>query len=227
VLSFDMPGVGSEPLPEGLRFGTGDALERSDLDAWREAGAASGLARVDGLGWNAFVVATDSHGAPTAVRIAAKRPGVVLGLALGHASLSHSTEGDRAPMRGEVWAAFGQLAKQGSDAFVRYGLAQMTRGGVDEDLAAEMIARFPNMDAVAAMVDALGREPEPIGELLDGLNLPLLLAKHEGCLGRTDEGFEDIVAAFPQAATVICPQQCSTSPSFAEALREFCAAVGE
>lgn len=146
----------------------------------------------------------------------------VIGLALGHASLSSDTEGDRAPMRGEVWEAFGQLARQGKEEFVRYGLAQMTRGGIDENLADEMIERFQDMDLVAAMVDALGRESEPIGDTLAALDLPLLLAKHEGCLGRTDEGFEDIVAAFPDARTAICPETCSSSPTFAAALRRFC-----
>lgn len=196
-------------------------IERAELERWREVGTEYAMAEVDRRGWDRFVVATDSHGAPTAVRIAARKRDSVLGLALGHASLSHATEGDRAPMRGEVWAAFGQLASQGREEFVRHGLAQMTRGGVNEDVASEMIDRFANMDAVAAMVEVLGREPEPVGEFLAELDLPLLLAKHEGCLGRTDEGFDDIVATFPDAATVICPEQCSSSPAFAHALREF------
>jgi hypothetical protein len=55
--------------------------------------------------------------------------------------------------------------------------------------------------------------------------MPLLLAKHEGCLGSTDEGFEDIVAAFPEAETVICPEACSSSPAFADAIRRFCERV--
>jgi hypothetical protein len=97
----------------------------------------------------------------------------------------------------------------------------MTRGAISEELAQQMLARFPDMDLVSAMVEALGREPEPIGEDLAALGVPLLLAKHEGCLGRTDEGFEDIVAAFPDARTVICPEACSSSPAFAEALRAF------
>jgi hypothetical protein len=66
---------------------------------------------------------------------------------------------------------------------------------------------------------------EPIGDDLAALDVPLLLAKHEGCLGRTDEGFEDIVASFPEARTAICPEQCSSSPVFAEAVRAFCDTV--
>jgi hypothetical protein len=167
-------------------------------------------------------VVTDSYGTATAVSVASAGRDALRGLAIGHASLSHATDGDRAPVRGEVWAAFGQLAHQGEEAFVRYGLAQMTRGGIDDELAAQMIERFHDMDLVAAMVDVLGREPEPIGEQLAELDLPLLLAKHEGCLGRTDEGFEDIVHAFPEAQTVVCPETCASSPAFAQALKSFC-----
>jgi len=90
-----------------------------------------------------------------------------------------------------------------------------------------MIERFPDMRLVSAMIEALGREPEPIGDQLATLDLPLLLAKHEGCLGSTDEGFEDIVAAFPRAETVICHETCSSSPAFADAIRRFCERVSE
>jgi hypothetical protein len=101
----------------------------------------------------------------------------------------------------------------------------MTRGAVSEELAKQMVKRFPNVELVTATVEALAQEPEPIGGDLAALEMPLLLAKHEGCLGRTDEGFEDIVAAFPEAQTVICPEQCSSSPTFARAIREFCGAM--
>jgi len=65
-------------------------------------------------------------------------------------------------------------------------------------------------------------DPRAGGDDLAALELPLLLGKHEGCLGRTDEGFEDIVTALPKAKTVICPEICTSSPAFAEGLREFC-----
>jgi len=128
-------------------------------------------------------------------------------------------------MRFGIWEAMATLARQGGEAFVRYGIAQMTRGGVSEELAEQMLERFPDMELVSAMVEALGREPEPIGGDLAELDVPLLLAKHEGCLGRTDEGFEDIVAAFPDAQTAICPETCTSSPAFAEALRSLCAGL--
>ncbi len=223
VASFDMPGVGGEPLPEGVEPDPDRAS--ASLPLWREHAAERGLQEVDARAWGNFVVVGDAHGAPTAVRIARKRRHSVLGFALGHASLSHATEGRRPPVNGAVWDAMSQLARQGNEAFVRYGIAQATRGGLSEEIAEQMLARFPDMELVAATIDALGREAEPIGDDLAALRLPLLLAKHDGCLGRSDEGFEDIVAAFPDAHTVICPEACSSSPAFAEALRSFCAAL--
>lgn len=220
VAAFDMPGIGTEPLPANVEIDSSRPAEL--LSHWRDAAVERGLAEVDRRGWDRFVLVTDSHGSPTALRLAQRRREPVAGLAIGHASLSHGSEGDRAPMRGEIWEAMGQLVRRGGEAFARHGIAQMTRGGVSEELAQEMTKRFPDVELVTAMIDALGQEAEPIGDDLQALDLQLLLAKHEGCLGRTDEGFEDIVAAFPDARTVICPETCSSSPTFADALRAFC-----
>jgi hypothetical protein len=219
VAAYDMPGVGREPLPPDIDLDPNRSAEL--LSRWRDAAAERGLAEVDRHGWHHFVIVTDSHGTPTAVRVAKRRQEAVLGLAIGHASLSHGSEGDRAPMRAGIWDAMAQLVRQGGDAFARHGIAQMTRGGVSEEVAQEIIDRFPDVELAAAAIEALGREPEPIGEDLAALDIPLLLAKHEGCLGRTDEGFEDIVAAFPDAATVICPETCTSSPALADAVRRF------
>lgn len=224
VASFDMPGVGAEPLPQDLD--PASAEPAALLLRWRRAAAERGLAEVDRQGWGSFVVVTDSHGAPAAVALAKMRPEAVQGIGIGHASLSHGHEGDRAPMRAGVWDAMTQLLTQGNEAFVRYGIAQMTRGGVSEEVADQIIERFPDTELIAPAVRALGQEPEPIGDDLAALGLPLLLAKHEGCLGRTDEGFEDIVAAFPNAQTVICPETCTSSPEYAEAIRRFVEGVG-
>jgi hypothetical protein len=57
-----------------------------------------------------------------------------------------------------------------------------------------MVERFPGSDLVMRIWDWLGTEPEPIGDDLSALGLPL------------------------------CPEACSASPTFAEALREFCGA---
>jgi pimeloyl-ACP methyl ester carboxylesterase len=225
VGSFDMPGVGVEPLPDDLDIES--ALPAELLSRWREAAADRGLEEVDHHGWDRFVLVTDSHGTPSAVALAKKRLASIQGMAIGHASLSHGHEGDRAPMRAGIWDAMAQLISQGNEAFVRYGIAQMTRGGISEGTADKMVERFPHTELVSAAINALGEEPEPIGNDLAALDLPLLLAKHEGCLGRTDEGFEDIVAAFPDAHTVICTETCTSSPQLAEALREFARSLTE
>ena len=220
VASFDAPGIGDNEIP--FEVDPDASFGPELLNRWREAAAQIGLDTVDRRGWKRFVVVTDSWGSPTAVRIARTHRDAVLGFAMGHAALSHSTEGERAAERGGVLAAMVQLARQGNEAFVRYGIAQMTRGGIDEDTAQRMVERFPEMELVTATLEALGKQAEPIGDELRGIDAPLLLAKHEGCLGSTDEGFEDIVAAFPEAETVICPEMCASSPAFADALRQFC-----
>ena len=220
VATFDMPGVGEQPAGEELEPQPGGSAEL--LARWRAAGARLAAETADRRGWERFLVITDGHGAPTAVRLAGERRSAVQALAIGHAALSHSSVGDRAPMRGGAWAALGQLARQGNVTFVRYGIAQMTRGGIDDELAARMVERFPDIEAVAEIVEAIGDEPEPIGEELAALGLPLLLAKHSGCLGFTDEGFDDIVSRFPDADAVSCPEACTSSPAFAEAVRRFC-----
>jgi pimeloyl-ACP methyl ester carboxylesterase len=226
LVMFDLPGIGAEPLPAGLELEPDRASE--SLAAWRQAAAEHAWRQVEARGWQRVVVVGDSQGIPTALRVAQSHRKAVVGLALGHAALSRSTEGERPPMRAGIWDAMIQLSKQGNEALVRYGIAQMTRGGVSDELAEEMIERFPDMDLITATLEALGRDPEPVGDevaAVVGGGLPLLLAKHEGCLSRTDEGFEDIVAAFPQAETAICPETCTASPVFAEALERFCRAI--
>jgi pimeloyl-ACP methyl ester carboxylesterase len=225
VASFDMPGVGEERLPDGL---DPDPRPAPDLvSRWRRAANDRALEELDRRGWDRFFLVTDSRGVATAVEAAARRPEAVQGLAIGHAALSKATEGTRPPERAGVWDALAQLAKQGNEIFVRHGIAQVTQGGLDEETTRRMTERFPDMALVSAMIEALGREPEPIGDQLATLDRPLLLAKHEGCLGSTDEGFEDIVAAFPGAETVICPEACSSSPAFAVATRRFCDRLSE
>jgi hypothetical protein len=223
VASFGTPAVGVEPLPFELELDpdrTGDLLAQ-----WREAAAARALREVDRHGWGDFFVVTDASGCPTGVRVAGARRDSVRGVALGHASLSRATTGERAPERAEIWDVLRQLARRGNEAFVRYGISQATRGSTDEETARQMVERFPDMETVSAMLEALATTDEPIGDDLRALDLPLRLAKHDGCLGSTDEGYEDIVAAFPEARTVICPEACTSSPAFAEALRAFCEEV--
>jgi pimeloyl-ACP methyl ester carboxylesterase len=211
VVSFDLPGIGAEPLPTGV----------SDVgELTRQLLVERGLEKLDEAGWKSFVLVADGWGIATAVGIATSRRDAVAAMALGHARLSSAREGERAPINAEVYEAFTQLVKQDAPSFVRYGIAQVTKGGVDETRAQQIIDRIPTdfmIDGWAALTadEAFG------GELLT-LDCPLLLAKHEGCLMSTDEGFEDAVAALPHAETAACDDPPAASHGFAEALRGFC-----
>jgi pimeloyl-ACP methyl ester carboxylesterase len=211
VATFDAPGVGDEPMPGG------DIRKLT-----REVIVDRGLEEVDERGWDWFFVAGDALGTATAVRLARRRPESIVGLALGHASLSYETEGERAAINGEVQAAMGQLLRNDYESFVRYGITQMTQGTFDEEVAQRMIDRFPAMDIAAAVWDAIHELDEPVGEMLRELDKPLLLAEHDRCIVHTAEGFQDAVKAFPQARAVTCELGPSTDPAFVAALKDFC-----
>jgi hypothetical protein len=229
LATYDAPGVGGEPLPAGVEPANGDdEREAADvLSAWREATARRGIEEVDRREWSRFFIATDSYGIATGVRTAEIAADRVAGIAIGHAALSQTREGDRPAASREIFEAMGALLRADREAFIAHGIAQMTQGSIDDELAKRWLERFPEAEIVNTLWDALGHDPEPIGERLERLGLPLLLGQHVGCLARTEEGFEDIVAAFPDAATVRCEEACLASPAFAAALRDFCSALAD
>jgi hypothetical protein len=181
----------------------------------------AGLDTLERLGWDRFYVVGDTFGTATAVRIARARRDDALGIALGHASLDWGMEGERAVLNRELYAAMSQLISQDAASFIRYGITQLTQGGYDEEVARAMVERVPAGQLREAW-DIIRDHPEPIGDLLRELDLPLLLAKHDGCLMFTDAGFEDVSAAFPSARTVSVGRPPSADEEFARALREFC-----
>jgi pimeloyl-ACP methyl ester carboxylesterase len=216
VASYDPPGVGGEPLPEG------------DPESMTpEVFADRGLRELERQGWDRCFIVADGWAIPSAVRIAIAKPERVLGMALGHARLSHRTEGERAPINGEVFAALTQLINQDYESFVRYAIAQVTRGGVSEDLAQRMVERFPGGELMALGWKRITTDDTAIEPMLREIDRPLLLAKHEGCLISTSEGFEDAVAAFPDARTFVTPEGPTSDPAFSDALRSFCLEVIE
>jgi pimeloyl-ACP methyl ester carboxylesterase len=206
VASYDPPGVGDEP-------------EAETFD--RAAIVRRGLEELDRRGWERCFVASDSWGIASAVQLAVARPDAVDGLALGHAKLSFRREGPRAPHNPGVYAALTELVAKDHEEFLRHGAVQVTGGSIDEEQAERMIKRFPR-ELMQRGWEMITRDDVNIGELLAQLECPLLFAKHEGCLGSTDEGFEDAVAAFPRAQTVSVTDAPLTSAVFADALREFC-----
>jgi len=205
VHSFDPPGVGDEP--------PGRQLSRDDV-------ITRGVAALDAIEANRVFLVADGWAIASAAHIAVDRRAVVAGMALGHARLSHRRDGERAPLNGEIFAAMSQLIESDAAAFVRYGIAQVTRGSVDEEQAERMLQRLPT-EHMAESWRALTAD-EPFGDLLAPLDCPMLLAKHEGCLMSTDEGFEDAAARLPEASTVVVPDGPTASPAFAQALRDFC-----
>ena len=215
MVSYDPPGVGAEPPVE-------PPLE---LGEWRRRAAERGLEEVDRRGWESFFVASDSAATPTGLQIVKARPQAVRGIAIGHAALARSMDGERPALSREVWSGMGMLLRTDRESFIRHGFSQVTAGSVSEDQAGRIIERFPSNRVAVAIWDALAEDPESIEDDLAALGLPLLLGQHAGCLSSTEEGFLDIVARFPEAATVSCPEACAASPTFAAALREFCTAA--
>jgi hypothetical protein len=118
-----------------------------------------------------------------------------------------------------------QLLRQDHREFIRHGIVQMTRGSVSDEVAAETLDRFPEREFMEGIWEALGRDEERIGDVLQQYDGPLLLAQHVGCLSFTEDGFRDAVAAFPHARVVRVPQSPTIRPEFAEALRDLCEGV--
>lgn len=199
-----------------------DPIQPSDTEQIsRDSFVDRGLEKLERLRWDDFFVVGDTFGTATATRIAHASRGSVRGIALGHACLSWDMEGSRAPVKQELWAAMAELMRRDSASFIRHGLTQLTLGSYDEDLAQRMVERVPS-ECMHAAWTSIGEHREPIGELLREIDRPLLLAKHEGCLVFTDEGFEDVSAAFPGARTMAADKPPSADAGFAEALRGFC-----
>ena len=89
-----------------------------------------------------------------------------------------------------------------------------------EELAEKIVERIP-AELLVDGWEALTAD-EPFGETLIRLDCPMLLVKHAGCLMSTDEGYEDAVAALPDAETIVVPDAPCVDPGFAKALRSFC-----
>lgn len=218
VLAFDPPGMGSEPISEQDRE---RVLSEGGM---RELVARRGLEKVEELGWDRYFVISDGEGNGAAALIAAQRPEAVRGVVLGHACLDYSMEGKRPAVGGEVWAALRALMDRDYDGFVRTGIVQITGGNYADELAERIVERADRRIA-EALWEAISEEPIDIGALLAGVEAPLLLVEHQGCLMFTEEGFKDAVAAFREASTYSFPEPGTISEAFAGALRSFCAEV--
>jgi hypothetical protein len=158
--------------------------------------------------------------------VARLRPDAVAGLALGHACLTHDVEGDRAPVNGAVLELFVQVAHNDHRTWARH-LTQVTQGAYDDDLVERYIERVPPKSAaqLARMIQQNDPAMRETLEQLAARQVPMLFARHDGCLLFTAEGYADAIEAFPAAITVSMSEKPSASPAFAEALHSFCLAL--
>jgi pimeloyl-ACP methyl ester carboxylesterase len=209
VAVFDAPGVGDEA--PSAAYGTSAVADRA-------------AAEVDRRGWQSYVIAADEFGIAAALKLASRHREAVQGLALGHACLSFRPDADPPPVNGEVRSAFSQVAELDDRTFMRH-LTQLTQGFYGEELADEMLERIPTGVAQAYVRDNLADPGDWIEDSIRDLEKPLLLAQHDPCLLFTKEGYEAATEAFPESMQVTCREKPSVSPTFAEALREFCREV--
>ncbi|MGH2922808.1 MAG: hypothetical protein ACRDKH_02105 [Solirubrobacterales bacterium] len=214
VASYDPPGVGAESVSESeLDRIAADGAHRRAMSAER------GFDEATRLGWERFIVVSDSGANHAACRLASERPDAVQAMAFGHACLSLESEGERAPINAEVRSAMERLVGQDREEFVRHAMTQLTGGSYDERLANQILERVPMRLLTRAWFQ---ESDEPADRLIRDLPLPLLFVKHEGCLLYSEEGFEDAAATIPRAETASVSEKPSVSPEFAEILRGFC-----
>lgn len=210
VASYDAPGVGGEPPVPELNC---------------EAMGERGLAEVDRRGWDRFILVLDEFSAAAGGWIAERRSDAIEAVAFGHARLANSFDGPDAAINREVFAALLSLLRNEPRTFVRQlfrltGGEQM-RGGYTEELVESFLGRVP-VELLGVVWESRAEEGQSIGSALGDLHVPVLLAKHDGCLLFTTEGYAAAAAAFPAARSMTFEDKPSASPEFAEALRAFC-----
>jgi hypothetical protein len=210
VASYDAPGIGDEPEVAG--FGS-------------EAIARRGLEEADRRGWDRFVLVADEFGLVAASHLAVAAGERLQAIALGHARVSNSTHGPRPAVNVEVLHGIQSLLRTDPRTFVRQMFkmtgGEGTAGGYGEPMVEEFLRRV-RIELAVPFYEARESEGDAMGERLASLDVPMLLAQHKGCIMFTDEGFEDGVAAFPDATVYRCGEKPSTSAEFVPVLREFC-----
>lgn len=213
VVAYDAPGVGDQPAVE--------ALSSADV-------ATRGLEEAERAGWDRFVIVADEFGVAAAARLAEAAGPRLQALVLGHARLSNAIAGARPAVNNEVLSACQSLIRGDRRMFI-HQMFKMTggeqaEGGYRDELVEEFLRRVPQ-DLMARFYDSRRVDGEVIGARLLPLEVPMLLAQHSGCLMFTRESFQDAVAGLPHARTATFAEKPSTSPEFAELLREFCGSL--
>ena len=93
-----------------------------------------------------------------------------------------------------------------------------------DELVEAMTARVPREHAIRLLEEleaGIAEEGGSLEPFLRELDLPLLLVRHAGCIVFTPHGFDDAVAAFPDAHTLATHASPCFSSDFGDALRNF------
>ena len=210
VATYDIPGLGEDADPS------------QPIDA--AISVAGGVQELERRSWSEAIIVGDQFGSALAVLVAEAWDGDVRGLALGHACLTYTREGPR-PAISAIAADFQlQLTRLGraqADQMFLQGV-EMTYGA---DVAAGIRARLsPSFTQQYAQL-LLDNQEIDLEPHLRELGVPLFFAQHKECGLWMPEGFEDAIAAFPDARTLVTEENPGSSPEFAAELRAFAAAV--
>jgi pimeloyl-ACP methyl ester carboxylesterase len=195
-----------------------DWADVESFDVPVEEPVAAAVTRLDELGWDTAVVVADSHAQRLAVEVVTAHPGRIRAVALSHAVARYRVSGDRPALHPELTSAARQLLDGDPMAFWR-AVTQLTQGAMADDWVERWAAAVP-AERARAFWDELGATEPPLAEALRGLDKPVLLAHHEGCMMWQPEGFEDAVAALPEARAIRCRDIPAFDPAFGQALRE-------
>jgi hypothetical protein len=203
------------------------------LEEWADVAVATGAWVRDGMaaeqavasleerGWDQAVLVVDEWAIFKAAEVASLKPELIRALAIGHAALELRTEGERPTLNGQVVAGYSQLMQTDFRTWAR-ALTQTTRGDYDDAAIDQFMRDTSEADIKAFFERVIARMGHSFEPVLRELDVPMLFGHHTQCLLWTDESFRDVVAAFPEAATVRTTEKCSVSADFAAALREFC-----
>jgi len=203
---------------EADRFaGVVDWADVASFDVPTEQPVEAAHARLDELGWDECTLVVDGYAQGLGVEIALHDASRFRGVAVGHAALRFSTQPPRPALHPDVVAAAAQLLEKDYMAFWR-AVTQLTQGGMPDAWVERWAASVPE-ERARAVFSGVTDAAAPAAERLVEFDGPLLLAQHADCVLWTDEGFEDAIAAFPEARVVRCREIPPFDPEFGEALR--------
>ena len=196
----------------------GDWAEVASFDVPVEQAVEAAHARLDEIGWDACTLVVDGYAQGLGVEIALHHPSRFRAVAVGHAAMRFTIAPPRPTLHPDVVDGASRLLENDYMAFWR-AVTQLTQGGMP-DAWVERWAESVPQERAEAMFRGLTETEAPASERLWEFNGPLLFAQHSDCVLWTDEGFEDVVAAFPDARVVRCREIPPFDPVFGEALRD-------